>query len=58
MWQFARPHIYLAAVINQYKGREITNFMVQTALQQNLSPQTKPEASWPWISNTMAPQQA
>ena len=41
MWHFARPRIYLATVINQYKGREMNNFMVQTASQHSLSPQTK-----------------
>ena len=41
MWHFARPHSYLVAVINQYIGGEMNNFMVQTSLQHNLSPQTQ-----------------
>ena len=44
MWHFAWPHIYLAAVINQYKGKEKNNFMVKQlynttqVLKQSLKP--------------------
>lgn len=43
MWHFARPHIYLAAVINQYRGREKNIFMEQLCnttqvLKQSLKP--------------------
>ena len=36
MWHFARPHIYLVAVINQYKGWETNNFMVKNTFATQL----------------------